>query len=216
MDTTRRILVALAQWSGGAFQPRSYPADLEPTWTGASLSSYHDHLRMMDAAYFGTQEAHWWLSLIYTNAQHVILAGYHRFPHEQLGIQGFANAILAPAERWVVDVGPNLEEVAHAMENLGPMILAEAAKGDKKRVEVMEANGAGQPMTLAFRDGVQSTGSHAVLPTAGRVNSSIGAEAVQAATSEDTQAITAVQPSQATLNDINDIIEKLSRQHLTN
>ncbi|KAJ4356184.1 uncharacterized protein N0V89_004214 [Didymosphaeria variabile] len=189
---------------------------MQPVWVGGLLTQYWDELRMMDAAYFGIEHAHWMLSTMIETCQINILTRYDfitnraqilAFPHVA---RNLANVILIPIEDWARTVGPRLQEVAHAMESLGAMIIArDAGRG-------RHVTGTGHPMTLPIRNAPRHTPGQNIQSTHYQAAQASGTQASQPANSQATHILIAVQPSQATLNEINEMIEMLSRQHLTN
>jgi hypothetical protein len=229
-STTRRILAALAHCSGGrTFRPRTPVSTVSrdvsgrvltltvgpPPWMGGLLAQYYNEFVMMDAAYFGAQNAYRMLSTVIGTCQLHILNGYTFLPnHAQIVAhrhiaQSLADVILIPVEEWARTEGARLEQIAHAMENLGAMVTArEATQGQY-------GTGASYPMSLPIR---QRNGSQQAQHNGGYGQSvqSTDTQAPQSVGGQVTQTLTAVQPSQATLNDIDEMIEMLSRQHITN
>lgn len=70
LQITRRILIALAQWSGGqSFCPNGYTIGSQPTWVDGQLSHYQNHKHMMDAAYLTIEPMHRMLSTAIATCQ---------------------------------------------------------------------------------------------------------------------------------------------------
>ncbi|KAF2447301.1 hypothetical protein P171DRAFT_483347 [Karstenula rhodostoma CBS 690.94] len=196
LHTTRRILVALAKWSGGqTFRPNSYPLGKQPMWVGSLLGDYWGHTHMMDAAYFAMEYAHRALSIVVETCQRHILNGYTfipnraqilAFPHMA---QGLADTILMP--------------------NMGWMIIAR----DYGRGQAVA--GVGHPLTLTIRNAPQTSElQHSQLTGNQNVQLSTG----QSAPPTNTQPFQATSDgiTQTTFHEIDEMIEMISRQHLGN
>lgn len=143
LDTTRRILIALAQWSGGEFHPRNYAPGLQTVWRSGDLSAYTDHLTMMDAAYYATMQMHCLLSSIYALCQQHILSGFHNIPHRDVqlkppaAVDALANVILMPVRNWAITAIPQLEGIASSIEGSGEMMKVAAARGDGRYKDLL-------------------------------------------------------------------------------